>query len=257
MSNKALITDIQRFSVHDGPGLRTTVFFKGCPLNCVWCYNPECISYEKEIMHYPEKCIGCGMCEKGCYSGAKVVCGKEMTAAEIFDEIMLDKPYYGVDGGVTFSGGEALSFPEILKELIVLCKNEGINVAIETSLYIFNEDILKSVDCIMADFKLWDDKAHKKYTGVSNEKIKENFEKLDKLGVPFIVRTPLIPGITDNASNISCIRDFIKQFKNIVNYELLPYNPLGTSKAKALDKDVVAFEDKEKSVEELKMYADL
>lgn len=109
----------------------------------------------------------------------------------------------------------------------------------------------------MADFKLWDDKAHKKYTGVSNEKIKENFEKLDKLGVPFIVRTPLIPGITDNASNISCIRDFIKQFKNIVNYELLPYNPLGTSKAKALDKDVVAFEDKEKSVEELKMYADL
>lgn len=257
MSKKALITDIQGFSVHDGPGIRTTVFFKGCPLSCVWCHNPECLNYEKEIMHYPEKCIGCGMCEKGCYSGAKVVCGKEMTAAEIFERIMLDKPYYGTDGGVTFSGGEALSYPEILKELIALCKKEGIGIAIETSLYLYDEDILKSVDLVVADLKLWDDKAHKKYTGVSNELIKENFKKLDKLSVPFIVRTPLIPDITDSEENITNIRNFVKDFKNIIKYELLDYNPLGDSKRKALGKESITFKTNAKSVKEMQKYADL
>ena len=108
MNKPSLITDIQRCSVHDGPGIRTTVFFKGCPLNCVWCHNPECISFDVEILSYPEKCIGCGMCDEGCFSGAKVVCGNEMTVEEIIKHIMLDKPYFGKDGGVTFSGGECL-----------------------------------------------------------------------------------------------------------------------------------------------------
>jgi len=257
MNNKALITDIQAFSVHDGPGVRTTVFFKGCPLKCVWCHNPECLSYEKEIMNYPEKCIGCGMCESGCYSGAKVVCGKEMTAKEIFDKILLDKPYYGSDGGVTFSGGEALSYPDILKELITFCKKEGIHTAIETSLYLYNEEILSSLDLVMADFKIWNDEMHIKYTGVSNEKIKENFVKLDNLGVPFVVRTPLIPGITDSEENITDIRNFVKNFKNIKKYELLDYNPLGNSKAEALGKEILVFDSKAKTVKEMKKYADL
>ena len=257
MNNKALITDIQSFSVHDGPGIRTTVFFKGCPLKCVWCHNPECLSYEKEIMHYPEKCIGCGMCASGCYSGAKVVCGNEMTAQEIFDRILLDKPYYGTDGGVTFSGGEALSYPEILKELISLCNKEGISTAIETSLYLYNEDVLKSLDLCFADFKIWDDNEHQKYTGVSNDRIKENFKKLDKLDVPFIVRTPLIPEITDNEKNITDIRNFIKDFKNVKKYELLDYNPLGDSKLKALGKEPIDFKIKAKTVKEMKKYADL
>lgn len=257
MNKTALITEIQAFSVHDGPGLRTTVFFKGCPLSCVWCHNPECISYEKEILHYPEKCIGCGMCESGCYSGAKMVCGKEMTAEEIFGRIMLDKPYYGEDGGVTFSGGEALSYPEILKKLIALCKKEGISTAIETSLFFYDEEILENLDLVMADFKIWDDNAHKKYTGVSNEQIKENFCKLDKLDVPFIVRTPLIPGITDGKENIINIRSFIKNFKNVKKYELLAYNPLGNSKLEALGKEPIEFNTKQTTVEEMKKYADL
>ena len=253
----ALVTDIQSCSMHDGPGIRTTVFFKGCPLKCIWCHNPECISYEREVLSYPEKCIGCGLCEKGCYSGAKVICGTEMTSEEIFAKILLDKPYYGENGGVTFSGGEALSYPEILKELISLCKKEGISTAIETSLFPYDEEILSSLDLVMADLKIWDDDSHKKYTGVSNERIKENFKKLDELGVPFVVRTPLIPGITDSRENIENIRNFVKNFKNIQKYELLPYNPLGNSKLLALGKEAVIFDEKETNVKELTEYADI
>lgn len=257
MNSIALVADIQSCSVHDGPGIRTTVFFKGCPLHCVWCHNPECISFEKETLYYPEKCIGCGMCEKGCYSGAKTICGMEMTAKEIFDQILLDKPYYGCDGGATFSGGEPLAYPEIIDELITLCKEEEISTAIETSLYLYDKNILSRLDCIMADFKIWNNEQHLKYTGVSNERIKENFMLLDELNIPFIVRTPLIPGITDGSENIGSIRDFLKNFKNIKKYELLPYNSLGNAKLKALGKKPYEFTAKEKMPEELSKYADL
>ena len=190
---KGIVTDIQRASVHDGPGLRTTVFFKGCPLNCKWCHNPECISFEKQILQYPEKCIGCGMCDKGCFSGAKVLCGKEMTPKEILKEILLDKPYYASDGGVTFSGGEPFAQREVLEETIDLAKENGINCAVETSLVYFDERIFSKLDLVMADLKIWDDGLHKKYTGVSNKVIIENFKKLNSLGVPIIARTPIVP----------------------------------------------------------------
>ena len=257
LKDRGIITDIGRASIHDGAGFRTTVFFKGCPLKCVWCHNPECISYKPQVLFYPEKCIGCNMCDKGCYSGARVVCGKEMIADEVMSQIRLDKPYYGQNGGVTFTGGEAFAQPEFLNTLVDLCKAEGINVAAETSLYIFKEEIIKKLDFIMTDLKIWDDEKHIKYTGVSNETIKENFVKLDKLGIPFIVRTPLIPGITDNAENISKIRDFIKEFKNVKKYELLPYNPLGNSKLKAMGKDKIVFEAEETPLKELMKYAEL
>lgn len=256
--NKAVVSNIQRASFHDGPGLRTTVFFKGCPLNCVWCHNPEAISANPQTMYYPEKCIGCGMCEEGCFSGAKVVCGKDMTAEEIFAEILQDKPNYGDNGGATFSGGEPLMYAKILKKIISLCKKNGIGTAIETSLYLFDPEILSSVDLVMADFKIWDNTKHKKYTGVSNDVIKENFMRLDKLGVPFIVRTPIIPTINDSKEEIENIRNFIKDFKNIMGYELLPYHPLGITKQKALGIKETRFEVPEKAqMEVLKSYADI
>lgn len=258
MKDKAIVADIKRASTHDGPGLRTTVFFKGCPLECAWCHNPECIDRNIQILHYPEKCIGCGMCDKGCFAGAKVTCGKEMSAEEIFEVILQDKCYYGNDGGVTFSGGEPLLYPHILKKLIKLCTENGINTAIETSLFIYNEDILCNLDFIMADFKIFDSKKHKDYTGVPNEDIKENFKLLDRINVPFLVRTPIICGINDSAEEICSIRDFIRGFKNIKGYELLPYHPLGEVKRKALGLEENNFSAPDSNrMRELETYAKL
>lgn len=235
---KGIVTDIQRASVHDGPGLRTTVFFKGCPLNCKWCHNPECISFEKQILQYPEKCIGCGMCDKGCFSGAKVLCGKEMTPKEILKEILLDKPYYASDGGVTFSGGEPFAQREVLEETIDLAKENGINCAVETSLVYFDERIFSKLDLVMADLKIWDDGLHKKCTGVSNKVIIENFKKLNSLGVPIIARTPIVPETDQGIPQISA---FLKGLENVKQYELLPFHPLGETKRKALGLEKTEF----------------
>ncbi len=255
---KAIVTEIERTSFEDGPGLRTVVFFKGCPLRCIWCHNPECISKEKEILSYPEKCIGCGLCDKGCFSGAKVVCGKAMTDREIMNEILLDKSYYGENGGVTFSGGEPMLHTEMLKSLIKKCKQEGIKTAIETSLCIFDEKILGDIDYIMADFKIWDNQSHIKYVGIDNSIIKENFKRLDGLGVPFLVRTPIIPEINGKREEIEAISEFLRGFKNIVGYELLPYHPLGVSKQKALGIKSVEFTVPDDSLmEDLGKYAKL
>lgn len=250
---KGLIADIQRASFHDGDGIRTTVFLKGCPLSCLWCHNPECISFDTEIMAYPEKCIGCGKCSEGCFSGAKEICGKEMTAEEVFTVVSQDMPYYNTNGGVTISGGEPMAQKEFTKELIALCKKNGVSCAIETSLIIFDEEIFRDIDFVMADLKIWDDELHKKYTGVSNKTIINNFKKLDKLGVKIIARTPVIPDINQDIDKIS---DFLKGLDNVKRYELLPYHPLGITKAKALNKEAVEFTvPKADYMKELEKYA--
>lgn len=226
-----IVADIQRASIHDGPGIRTTVFLKGCPLRCAWCHNPECIDFKPQIMYYPEKCIGCGQCEKGCFSGARVICGKEMSVEEVLRQVLLDKTYYGEKGGVTISGGEPLAQKEFLSAILDACKAEGIHTAIETSLIYFDEEIFRKVDLVMADMKIWDDETHKKYTGVSNKRIKEHFRRLDQLHIPIIARTPVIPEITQGIDKIS---EFLKGLKSIKKYELLPYHPLGGAKRGAL-----------------------
>lgn len=248
-----LVADIQRASIHDGDGVRTTVFFKGCPLSCKWCHNPECISFEKEILYYPEKCIHCGMCDKGCFSGARVVCGKSMTADEVLSEIMLDVPYYGDTGGVTFSGGEPFAQKEFLNACIDKCKENGINCAVETSLMYFDEEIFKKLDFVMADLKIWNSDLHKEYTGAGNEKIIENFENLNKLNIPIIARTPVIPEINQGIDKISA---FLKTLSNVRKYELLPYHPLGNSKRKALGQKADGFSVPSKEyMKELEKYA--
>ena len=235
---EACIADIERAATHDGPGIRTVVFFKGCPLNCSWCHNPECIDFKPEILFYPDKCIGCGMCEKGCFSGAKVLCGRRMSLSDVLSQILLDRDYYKENGGVTFSGGEPLAQGEFLSALIDECKKENIKCAVETSLIYYNEEIFKKLDLVMADLKIWDSKLHKKYTGVDNEKIKENFRKLNELGVPIIARTPVIP---ETEQGIDKISEFLKGLKNVRQYELLPYHPLGKVKAAALGKKQAEF----------------
>lgn len=248
-----MIADIQRASIHDGSGIRTTVFFKGCPLSCRWCHNPECIGFEKEILFYPEKCIHCGMCSKGCFSGARVVCGKEMSADDILSEITLDVPYYGADGGVTFSGGEPLAQNEFLSECIDKYKEKNINCAVETSLIYYDEEIFKKLDFVMADLKIWNSALHKKYTGVGNESITENFKRLNTIGIPIIARTPVIPEINQEIDKIS---EFLKTLDNVKKYELLPYHPLGNSKRKALGQKPDGFSVPTKEyMKELEKYA--
>lgn len=247
-----LIADIQRSSVHDGPGIRTTVFFKGCPLSCAWCHNPECISFKPEFLQYPEKCIGCGFCEDGCFSGAKVVCGREMTVDALMEQILLDRDYYGNDGGVTFSGGEPLAQMGFLKAVVAKCRELGIHCAVETSLWYYDEELFASVDYVMADFKIWDPVIHKQYTGVDNGRIKEHFVKLNALGIPIEVRTPVIPQIEQGIPRISA---FLQQLDNVKQYKLLPYHPLGAGKRQALGLVADGFSVPEKTyMEELSAY---
>ena len=247
-----LIADIQRASFHDGTGIRTTVFFKGCPLSCKWCHNPECISNQPQTLFYPDKCIGCGMCDKGCYAGARVICGKEMTSQDVLEHVMQDLPYYRNGGGVTFSGGEPLLQKEFLKECILLCRENGIGCAVETSLIFFDEEIFSMLDFVMADLKVWDSHLHRQYTGVGNEIILENFQKLNRLEIPILARTPVIPEIDQGIEQISA---FLYGLKNVKKYELLPYHAIGNAKKEALGMDIPVFSvPSKKQMEELKSY---
>jgi pyruvate formate lyase activating enzyme len=258
-----IISDIQKFSLHDGPGIRTTVFFKGCPLHCVWCHNPESIKFERQIVFNQTRCIGCNLCYKVCKSGAlgfdfgarsfnKDMCtccgscvsvcpgdalywvGMEMTAREIFNILASDIPYYqNSGGGVTISGGEPLAQAEFLAALLRLCKDADIHTAIETGLFAFFETIekiLSYVDLFYCDLKLIDSKKHEQFTGFPNERILENLKRLYGLGKPVIIRTPLIPGFSATEENIRGIAEWLKQNTPLVSYELLNYNPLARSK---------------------------
>lgn len=267
-----LITEIERFALNDGPGIRTTVFFKGCNMCCDWCHNPETISASKSLHYYEAKCIGCykcvsacpskahkkinnvhkffpalcvkcGKCADGCYTEAMTMSGQKMTVAEIMAEVIQDKPYYlSSGGGVTLSGGEVLCQKEFAAQLCQACQAEGIPVGIESNLNFPWDDIcsfIEQVDLIMCDLKIWDSQKHKKHTSVGNEQIIENISNLARCGKPFIVRTPLIPGVTDDDENIFAIASFLNSIRDhsgFLYYELLNFNPLGGSKYKSLGK---------------------
>lgn len=265
---KGLISNIQRFSLTDGDGIRTTVFFKGCNMKCGWCHNPETLSGAPELMFYESKCIGCGKCFAACpegahsvvdgkhiidrekctacgkcaavcYAEALVMCGKEMTVDEVLREVRQDKAYYDSSkGGVTLSGGEVLCQRDFAMALADACHAEGISVALETNLcfaFDYIKPLAEKADLIMCDLKLMDEAAHKANTGVSNVNILKNIKLLDTLGIPMIVRTPLIPGVTDGEGNLGRIAAFLGDMKNLVRYEVLNFNPLGEGKYKSLD----------------------
>lgn len=251
---KGIVADIERASTHDGPGIRTVVFLKGCPLNCKWCHNPECISPKPEMLYYPEKCIGCGKCDEGCFTGAKSVCGKEMTPSEVVNEVLQDKIFYSKDGGLTISGGEPMLQANFTYEIASKAKGNGIHTAIETSMYLYDEKIMKNFDLIMFDVKFINSAKHIEYTGARLETILSNIEKANKLNIPMIARTPVIPNVND--SDIPEISKFLKSLDSVVKYELLPYHPLGISKAKALKKEQKRFDIPSKTLmEELNKYA--
>jgi len=264
---KGLVFDIQRFSVHDGPGIRTTVFLKGCTLRCFWCQNPEGLNLRPEIMFYPEKCIGCGnclsICPRGahtfkdgihmylrekcigcgkctetCYSGALKISGKWMTVEEVVKEVLRDKVFYDVSrGGVTLSGGDPLVQSEFSLALLKRCKNERLHTAIETAAncrWDTIEKMLPFIDLIMMDIKHMDPKVHRKVTGVTNKLILDNAQRLSETGKPLIIRIPVIPTVNDTAEQIEAIAKFVQPFKNLRLLELLPFHRLGEGKYRAL-----------------------
>lgn len=265
------VFDIRRFSTHDGEGIRTTVFLKGCPLSCVWCHNPEGISTHVRPLFFANRCIGCETCcrlsEHGgmmrtkqgimldaskqecwdklidaCPSGAIAWDSRSLTADEAAEEVLKDKPFYKYGGGVTFSGGEPLMQADFVQEVLKRLKEEKIHTAVETALYVPTEHLEKTLpflDQIYADMKIFDDLLHKKYIGVSNNRIKEHIRLIlnSKKREKVIIRTPMIPGLTDHADNLAEIARFISDIYPDVVYELLNYNPLAQAKYHLVDRE--------------------
>lgn len=253
--------DIERNSFVDGPGIRTTVFFKGCNLKCAWCHNPESQSFEREMMFYkdkctgcgkckkvcanPEKCVFCGKCEIFCPADARRICGKEYTAQEVFSEVVKDKPYYdNSGGGVTFSGGECMLQTDSLCEILKMCKEAGIHTAVDTAGHVdFEkfEKILPYTDLFLYDVKIFDSEKHKKYVGVGNELILENLKKLSQKGADIWVRVPVISGVNDSPDEMKEFGEFLKKEIKPQKVELLPYHAMGENKYFALGKNVQTF----------------
>ena len=245
------IFDIKEMAVHDGPGIRTTVFLKGCPLRCKWCHNPEGLSKEPQLMYKEARCRHCNLCKKKCshdeckpFGRCLHICpenclsvsGRTVETHALANELKQSADILGdTFGGFTFSGGEPLAQSDFLLELMDELK--GYHLCIETSGYADSEvfkSVLDKLDMVIMDIKLANSDEHKKYTGVPNEKILNNFNVLNKSGKPFIIRTPLIPNITDTESNLSAIKNIIGD----AVWGKLPFNEMAGAKYKFLSDKV-------------------
>lgn len=269
-----VIFNIQHFSLNDGPGIRTVVFFKGCPLKCKWCHNPESQSTKPEIMFYNDRCIlckkcvevcannvhlitkdrhiidrekcgGCGKCAKACSISAIEFMGREYTVDGVMDEIAKDDVFFGSEGGVTFSGGEPFAQFEFLYELLQMCKRKGYSVCIETSGFAKTDNILKAkeyTDYFLYDCKETDTQNHKKYIGCDMNLILNNLEALNKVGANIILRCPIIRGVNDREEHLRKIAEIAEKYENILRVEVEPYHSFGERKYSALGKTAVEFE---------------
>jgi pyruvate formate lyase activating enzyme len=263
------IFNIQRFSIQDGPGIRTTVFMKGCPLWCPWCSNPESQSSFPEIAHRDslcnkcgrcievcaaqaisltdngvkidrETCTGCGKCIEVCIPGALKCYGEEMSIEEVYREAIRDTPFYqDSGGGVTAGGGEPLSQADFVAGLFKRCQDSGINTCLDTCGYAAPsawKKVLPHTNLVLFDVKLMEPSAHRRVTGKSNEKILQNLELVAASGVPVIVRIPLITGINDSRENITDTARYVANINGLKEINLLPYHRFGESKYAMLDR---------------------
>lgn len=262
---KTLVLDIQKCSIHDGPGLRTTVFLKGCPLRCAWCHNPESQRFEKQLRYFREKCQSCRQCEQACeqqvhhiYEDGKhtvdfekcIQCGKcmtvckakalqfvgqEMSVEQVMEVIREDVAFYKRSkGGVTITGGEPLSHPEFVSELLRCCKEEGIHTCIETSGVGRREaleQIAPYVDLFLVDYKLTDDVKHREYVGCSNKQVVQTLDDLEARHKTVILRCPIIPNVNDDEVHLSGIAAIKAHYQMIDKVELMAYHNIGISKA--------------------------
>ena len=266
MTSSGRIFDIKKFSINDGPGIRTTVFFQGCPLACPWCHNPEGRSSTPVLMYRANRCAGCGECAavcptgairvngsvstdrtlctvcgacvEVCYNGAREISVREMTVAEVLADVERDRPFYEQSGGgVTFSGGEPLLQPHFLDEILSACKARGLHTVVDTSAYVpweVLDNLRQEVDLFLIDLKLMDDARHLAAVGVSNDPILANLKKLTAAGNPVYVRIPLIPGINDDAENLRQSGEFLASLTNVTGVELMGYHEIGLAKYDAL-----------------------
>ncbi len=263
MSLTALISNISRDSLHDGSGIRTVIYLKGCGLKCRWCHNPETLSQEPDILEIPSKCIGCGKCidicpehhrlqgdgkiyiREGCVkcgkcadvcpTGALSVSGTSMTVDEVFHEIQKNKDYFAcTGGGVTVSGGECLLHADFVKELLKKCRQDDIHTVIESAFFVqweAVEKILPYTNVIFADLKIADTKKHAQYTGHGNERIIENIKRASNCHDQIIIRIPMIPGVNDSVEEMAAFAKVIDSFGDgIKGIELLRYNTLAETK---------------------------
>ena len=259
-----MVFDIEKFAVHDGPGIRTVVFLKGCPLRCVWCHNPESQSAKPEIFFSPEKCIGCGWCfeccpnhchvmEGGvhvfhresctrcgkctekCYAGALEKVGKLMSVEAVMAEVLADRLFYeNSGGGLTLSGGEPLAQFEFARELLRAAKKERLHTCVETCGFTdFSrlEELLPLVDLWLWDVKATGEELHRRLTGVSDAPILENLRRMDEKGAALILRCPLVPGVNDDETHLRHIAELANTLKSVRRIDLEPYHPLGENKS--------------------------
>ena len=290
--SQGMIFNIQRFSIYDGPGARTTVFFKGCNLKCKWCHNPESISAKRQLEFYPDKCIGCGKCFKVCPQGAHIltedgthiidrekctVCGtcvdtcfaeglvtvgQTVDADYVVRAVMTDVAYYEQSGGgVTFSGGECLLHTEFLTRLAEKCHKVGIHTAVESAFHVPWEKVaplIPHIDLFFGDLKIPDPEKHRRYTGRSNDRILENLRRLSREADNIILRIPVIPGVNDSREDLEGFARIIRTFGNgVKEVELLKYNPLAKSKYTFLDEEYTAFSQESQTDSRMRELCDL
>jgi len=271
VQHKPLIFDIHHFALDDGPGIRSTVFMKGCPLSCLWCHNPESMKSGREIAFYPQLCINCGDCKtvcpedaisleqadriirdrctacgdcaEECPTTALKIVGKHYSVSDLIEILLSDHIFYETSkGGVTFSGGEPTLYMDYVGEVMKELKANNVHIAIETSgmfnLGEFKTKLLPYINLIYYDIKLYDPRKHEQYTGKSNKQILSNLADLVKeSSVKIIPRLPLVPKITATTDNLTHIARFLKS-AGITTYELLPYNPGGITKRIAIGKEI-------------------
>ena len=262
------IFNIQKFSIHDGPGIRTTIFLKGCPLRCLWCDNPESQSMEPQMVFWDERCIRCdacmavcpqsaivadeagrkqvspdrcdlcGRCLEECYAGALERIGRLMTVDKVLSLVEEDRPFYEQSGGgVTLSGGEPMTQPGFSQSLLRGCQERGIHTAIETcghAPWKVWQALLPHLDLILYDLKEVDSARHRRHTGVSNELILNNLRRLARTGKPIVVRRPVIPGYNDDEESIHALAHFVQELNTVRGVNLLPYHRFGQGKYKRL-----------------------
>jgi len=229
------IFDIKRFSIHDGPGIRTTVFMKGCPLSCVWCHNPESQSTEIHELFKPELCLKCDLCARQeCPAEARTMVGERIEVDTLMARILRDRFSFDESGGgVTFSGGEPLMQGEFLKDLLVRCREEAVHTAVDTSGFASKRLILEVAavaNLFLFDIKLINDSDHIRFTGVTNRGILENLRELCNNELHIELRMPIIPGITDTDSNLEGVAQFLERLKNCPPLRLLPHHHVAMAK---------------------------